>query len=571
MQPETNWPVGPPDGRNQLLRSNFYDADHAFQAMIRDRMGEHMEFLEPKLRSLGQTCADRLDAWAAVCDRETPRLVQYDHVGQRIDQLVFPAEYRLMEQVAYGDTALVWFKYNLSVRRKHAGFVHGIGFALGYVFAQADAGLFCPVCMTDGVARLLERYAAPEVRMRYLPRVTTRDATALWQGAMYLTEKQGGSDVGANVCRAVREESDDGEVWRLYGEKWFCSNLGGKAILALARPDGAPGGTRGLGLFFVPGDGEGIVLKRVKDKMGVRSMPTGEVDFDGALAYPVGEPSQGFKLMAEMLNLSRLYNSVASVALARRALAEARVWLENRKAFGQPLIELPLVRETLADLLSDHLAATYFTFETVAALDRLDSTPNDPEAFPLVRIRTPLTKRWTGKLAVSQCSEAIELIGGHGYINDFVTPRLLRDAQVLPIWEGTGNILALDCLRAIAKEDALKPFLRRIEGRLRNAPDGRLSAIADLAAGLVSSVPFGLERIQRFGPQRGQALAGRFADRLALLDALSLLVAGASQGSDKERCGAAAVRFWYNHLAPRDRTGLMDEPVRDDDLAALLA
>jgi len=575
MQPTVpvNWPVAPPDGRSQLLRENFFTADHAFEALLRDRLGEaHFEWLLPRLRSLGQACADRLDIWAAICDRQTPVLTQYDHLGQRVDRLDFPHEYHLMEQVAYGDAALVSMKYNGAVKQKHGDVIHTMGFALGYLFAQADAGLYCPVCMTDGVARLLEKHAAPDVRMRFLPKLTTRDVGALWQGAMYLTEKQGGSDVGANVCRAV----PDGEgTWRLFGEKWFCSNLGGRAILALARPDGAPAGTKGLGLFLVPqdldGKRNGIVMLRAKDKMGVRSMPTGEVVFDGARAWPVGDVAQGFKLMAEMLNLSRLYNAVASVGIARRALAEARVWLEGRQAFGRPLMQAPLVREQLADYLSDHLAALYFTFETVSTFDAWDARLGDPEPFRLVRIRTPLTKRWTGALSVGLCSAAIELIGGHGYINDFVTPRLLRDAQVLPLWEGAANILALDLLRAIAKENALEPFLVHLGARLAKAPAGRLSAIAAQAAALVKAIPEALGRIQQHGPLEGQALAGRFADRLTKLDALSLLLAAAATGSDKARTEAAAVRFWQNHLAAPDATGLPKEPVTEGDLQALLA
>ena len=575
MQPTvpTNWPTAPPDGRAQLVRENFYLADRAFQALLSDRLGERYEWLQPRLRSLGQTCTDRVAEWAELCDRQTPTLVQYDHLGQRIDRVDYPAEYHLMEQVAYGDAALVAMKYNGAIRQKHGAVIHTLGFALGYVFAQADSGLFCPVCMTDGVARLLEKHATPDVRMKFLPKLTTRDIGALWQGAMYLTEKQGGSDVGANVCRAV----PDGETWRLYGEKWFCSNLGGKAILALARPDGAPAGTKGLGLFFVPQDVDGkrngIEMLRVKDKMGVRSMPTGEVLFDGALAYPIGDLSKGFKIMAEMLNLSRLYNAIASIGIARRALAEARAWLEGRSAFGRPLLGAPLIREQLADLLSDHLAAVHFTFETVAAFDAWDARPNEPEPFQLVRIRTPLTKRWTGALAVAQCSAAIELVGGHGYINDFAMPRLLRDAQVLPLWEGTANILSLDLLRAIAKENALPPFLKHLTARLDKAAGGagRLGPIADQAKMLTNAVPEALGRIQQYGQLQGQAFAGRLADRLTKLDALSLLIAAAVDGSDAARSEAAAVRFWNNHLAAPDPTGVPKAPVSEDDLQALLA
>src|SRR5262249_10218728 len=162
-------------------------------------------------------------------------------------------------------------------------------------------------------------------------------------GAMFLTEKQGGSDVGATATRAVR--APDG-TWRLHGEKWFCSNADAEAILALARPEGAAAGTRGLGLFLVPGEQPGRKILRLKDKLGVRSMPTGEVELDGAIGYAVGELDQGFKQMAEMLNLSRLYNAQASISIMRRCFYEAAVWGRARSAFGKPLIEHALFRET---------------------------------------------------------------------------------------------------------------------------------------------------------------------------------------------------------------------------------
>lgn len=573
MQPEipTNWPQAPLDGRSQLMRSNFYEADSAFRAMLNDRLGEHMGWLEPRLHALGQLSAERVDEWATICDQQTPVLVQYDHLGQRIDRLDAPREYRLMEEVAYGDAALVAMKYDPKIRERRGDVIHTMGFALGYVFGQAETGLYCPVCMTDGVARLLERYGPDEVRERFLRRLVVRDAGALWQGTMYLTEKQGGSDVGANVCHA----EPIGDAWRLYGEKWFCSNVGGRAILALARPEGAPPGTKGLGLFFVPleveGRRNGIEILRVKDKMGVRSMPTGEIRFDGALAFAVGDLSAGFKQMAEMLNLSRLYNTVAAVAVSRRALAEARAWLTERKAFGQPLLDAPLLRENLAGLLSDHLAALYLSFETVGSLDRVDAAPDDAEAYALMRLRVPLAKRWTGSLAVAQCSAAMELVGGNGYINDFVMPRLLRDAQVLPIWEGTSNILALDMLRTMAKEKGHEPFLARIGDRLATAAGSRLELVADGTNALVRAMPDALERVEAMGPRDGQALAGHLADRLTALEALSLLVEAAANGSDGPRCEAAAVRFYQRHLAPRSLSGLPDAPVSGEDFEALLA
>ncbi|HZW52246.1 MAG TPA: acyl-CoA dehydrogenase family protein, partial [Rudaea sp.] len=287
------------------------------------------------------------------------------------------------------------------------------------------------------------------------------DLGELWQGAMFLTEKQGGSDVGANAVTATRH----GERWLLNGDKWFCSNVTADAILALARMPGNTPGTRGLGLFLVlrrkPAGNTGTIrIHRLKDKLGVRSMATGEVTFENTQAYLIAGENEGFKQMAEMLNLSRLYNAVASVAGMRRALLEALAYGAGRKAFGHALNELPLWRAAMADLVAEHLGIFTLVFETVRALDRADN--DDDAARRFVRLAIPMAKALSGKLAVFAVSEAMEAIGGNAYIEESILPRLLRDCQVLPIWEGTTHILTLDALRAIHKEGSHEALFSRI-------------------------------------------------------------------------------------------------------------
>src|SRR3954454_16269075 len=323
------------------------------------------------------------------------------------------------------------------------------GFALGYLFAMAEMGLYCPLCMTDGVAHVLTRHGKTEQIARVVPHLASSDRETLWTGGIFLTERACGSNVAANETIAR-----DG---RLTGQKWFCSNVDADAVLVTARPEGAAAGTRGLRTYLMmQRDNPGITIERLKDKLGVRSMPTGEVTLRDAPAEEVGS----FLAIADMMNMSRLYNAVASCAVIGRAIHEARWYIERRVAFGKPVIEHPLAEETLRDLEAEHLGALLMTFETVDALRRADA--GDDEAARLLRVLTPVVKAVTGKLAVPCVSEAMELVGGNGYIEEWPMARLLRDAQVLPIWEGTTNILVLDALRVTRKERGHELLLARI-------------------------------------------------------------------------------------------------------------
>jgi alkylation response protein AidB-like acyl-CoA dehydrogenase len=430
---------------------SYWDASPQFRALCRRKLSAAAyAWAEPRLAAMGEQAALEVAPRAAIADRCTPRLVTHDERGNRVSRVEYHPAYREMERIAYG-SGMIAMKYETHDHSASAPFV---GFALGYLFAMAEMGLYCPLCMTDGVARVLTRHGTHEQAMRVVPHLTATDRERLWTGGMFLTERAGGSDVGAN--ETVARKASDG-TWRLTGRKWFCSNVDAEAVLVTARPDGAPDGTRGLRTFLLlTRDNEGFVIDRLKDKLGVRSMPTGEVTLTDALAEEVG----GFAPMADMLNLSRLYNSVASVAVIGRAVHEARWYAERRHAFGRPIIEFPLALETLADLEAEHVAAMLLAFEAVDALRRADA--GDAEGAQLLRILTPIAKAVTGKLAVPCVSEAMEIMGGNGYIEDWPMPRLLRDAQVLPIWEGTTNILMLDALRVVNKDNSHDLLLARI-------------------------------------------------------------------------------------------------------------
>lgn len=409
----------------------------------------------PRLVEMGERAAFEVAPLAQIADRESPRLVTHDARGNRINRVDYHPSYREMERIAYG-SGMITVNY-VDPQPDSRTF----GFALGYLFAMAEMGLYCPLCMTDGVARVLTRHGTPEQIARVVPHLTSSDRGTLWTGGMFLTERAGGSDVGANETIAR-----DG---LLTGQKWFCSNVDADAVLVTARPDGAPAGTRGLRTYLLlQRDNPGVTIDRLKEKLGVRSMPTGEVTLRDAPAEEVG----GFNAIADMLNMSRLYNAVASVAVIGRAIHEARWYIERRQAFGRPVIEFPLALETMMDLEAEHAGAMLLTFETIDALQRGDDR--------LLRFLTPIAKAVTGKLAVPCVSEAMELIGGNGYIEESPLPRLLRDAQVLPIWEGTTNILVLDALRTANKEASHELLLERIRPHFPRQADEIASAYQSL-------------------------------------------------------------------------------------------
>jgi alkylation response protein AidB-like acyl-CoA dehydrogenase len=431
---------------------SYWDASPDFRALCKRKLApEAYAWAEPQLAAMGERAAKEVAPLAAIADRERPRLVTHDASGDRICRVEYHPAYREMERIAYG-SGMIAMKYETTHQTStHSQAAPFVGFALGYLFAMAEAGLYCPLCMTDGVARVLTRHGTPEQVTRVVPHLTSSDPATLWTGGMFLTERAGGSDVGANETVARK---DAGGTWRLTGHKWFCSNVDAQAVLVTARVNGE--GTKGLRTFLLETRGNrGFVIERLKEKLGVRSMATGEVTLTDAVAEEVG----GFAAMAEMLNLSRLYNAVASVGVIGRAVYEARHYIERRQAFGRPVIEWPLAQQTFFDLEAEQVAATLLTFETVDLFAR--SEAGDAEAGRLLRILTPIAKAVTGKLAVPCVSEAMELIGGNGYIEESPLPRLLRDAQVLPIWEGTTNILMLDALRVMNKEGSQELLLSR--------------------------------------------------------------------------------------------------------------
>lgn len=492
---------------------NFFAQDPVFQAVLgRLLKPETLAWLKPQASELGAAVPARVEPLTVVADLKTPQLRSFDRFGHRIDEVDYHPAFRELERIAYG-SGMVNVKYDPDLRTRFPGDLQVAGFALSYLYAQAETGVSCPVCMTDGVARVLELYGSEEQKAKYIPMLASTDVAVLQTGAMFLTEAQGGSDVGQNATRAVK--GDDG-VWRLYGKKWFCSNVDAGLKLVLARPDGATAGTRGLGLFLVrhrraDGSLNGIRIDRLKEKLGVRSMASGECVLDGCEAELVGELSNGFRQMAEMLNLSRLWNSVCSASVMRRVVYEATTYLRRRNTFGMAAIGHGLVRQMLADLNAEHVGATLLVFQLAQHLDRADAGGQNDAA--LVRILTPLTKYTTAKASVWAASEGIELLGGNGYIEESPMPRLLRDAQVLPVWEGTTNILILDTLRVVEKTGAHEALWAETLRRASQAP-AELAQEASAVKAAVARSREELAIIAQKGPDEAASLLRGFTDRM---------------------------------------------------------
>jgi alkylation response protein AidB-like acyl-CoA dehydrogenase len=408
--------------------------------------------------------------------------------GRRVDEIVFHPAYHAMERLAFSRFGLAALSHVPGVLGWPGAVPHVLKYALSYLFAQSEFGLLCPVNMTDSTARILARFGSPELRERYLPRLTTTRYEELWQGTQWMTEKTGGSDVGA-LTTVARRGAD--RTWRLWGDKWFCSNANAAMALALARPDGAPAGTRGLGMFLVPkhlpdGAKNAWTINRLKDKLGSRSMATGEVTFEGTVAYVVGDVAQGFAQMMEMVNASRLSNAMRAAAIMRRCLLESTVHARGRQAFGGALFDKPLLRQNLLEMLLDAEAALSVVLNAAVMFDAWDA--GSAEARRLLRLVTPLAKGWITARARSVASEAMNVRGGNGYVEEWVNARLLRDAYLGAIWEGSTNVIALDVQRAIVKDGCLAPFAGFVAARLENVHERAAKPAADLVRTALADV-----------------------------------------------------------------------------------
>ncbi|HEX5611441.1 MAG TPA: acyl-CoA dehydrogenase family protein [Burkholderiales bacterium] len=542
---------------------NLYQADPSFAALLalylEPKLHRH---LSPHLERMGALAGDELDSLAAAADRNAPVLHHRTRAGEEKQWIERHPAYRRLEQVAFGDYGLAAMSHRAGVLGWPEPLPPAAKYALSYVYVQAEFGLCCPLSMTDSLTRTLRKYGEPALVARYLPGLTAQDLDALVQGSMFMTEQAAGSDVGGVVTRAVK----DGDDWRLYGEKWFCSNADAGLAMVLARPDGAPSGTKGLALFLLPrtlpdGTANSYRIVRLKEKLGTRDMPSGEILLEGARAYLVGDAARGFLQMTDMINMSRLSNGMRAAGMMRRALTESLFLARRRVAFGKLLIELPLMRRQLLKIMLLAEAARSVMLYAAAELKRADA--GDESARRRIRILTPLLKFRACRDARRATGDAMEVRGGCGYIEEWSDARLVRDAHLGSIWEGTSNVVALDVMRAIRREEALGALQPALEAML---PDGRLGE--SLRAAVARAAAFAAETAgARDDVHARQAATGLYYATAAAVLAGEGARLAVSAGDARRRLLAALVL--EHRLQPRDP--LRPAPLEDRWAELLLA
>jgi acyl-CoA dehydrogenase len=528
-----------PEGVPESRGLNLFEADPSYAGLLKLHLEPKLfTHLLPHFKRLGAMAGAELDEWALAADKHPSVLL-----GQEVKK--DPA-YRKLEEVAFGQYGLAAMSHRGGVLGWDQPMPPAAKYALSYLYVQAEFGVCCPLSMTDALTRTIRKFADPALVARYLPGLTSQDMDALTQGAMFMTEQQAGSDVGLISTKAVKR----GDQWQLHGDKWFCSNADAGLALVLARPESAPKGTAGLSLFLLPrelpdGSPNRYRIVRLKDKLGTRAMPSGEIKLEGALAWLVGDPQQGFKQMADMINMSRLSNGMRAAGLMRRALTEALFVARNRKAFGNSLVELPLMRRQLLKLMLPAEAARSVLFFTSRELEKSDA--GDETARRRVRLLTPLIKFRACRDARKVTGDAMEVRGGVGYTEEWSDPRLVRDAHLGSIWEGTSNIVALDVLRAIGRENCLEALLPELKARIERAP--RM-----LASRLAESLDKAAEFARETASSKNDAHARQAATGLYYACAAALL---ADEGSRLGEQGDArrqllALLVYVHRLAPRD-------------------
>ena len=476
------WTVDP--GLRELLGLYLPEATFGHFAGHWDRMGE--------------LAGGRLDELAAIADKNTPVLHARDQFGRDEDWIDYHPAYREMEDIAFGQFAMHAMSHRPGVLGWPEPVPPLVKYAFTYLFVQAEFGLMCPISVSDTSAHVLKLHGDEDLKRRYLTPMLSDDPNVRLTGTQFMTERMAGSDVGA-LQTVAREE--DGE-WRLYGDKWFCSHADADVAMLLARPEGAPDGTKGLGLFLMPrrlpdGRRNAYRITRLKDKLGTRSMASGEILLEGALAYPVGQTDRGFRQMMDQVNLSRLSHGVRAAGMMRRCLNEAMLVARTRVAFRTPLIDKPLIRRQLMKILvPTEQALSMFAFSAHVMGRAQDG---DATADAALRLLTPLFKYRACRDNIPVATASMEMRGGNGYIAEWPNERFLREAQIGVLWEGTSNINALDAItRAVGKDGAHEPLRSMLGGLIADntvaLPDGvreRLEDTLDRACRLAASVAAG--------------------------------------------------------------------------------
>jgi alkylation response protein AidB-like acyl-CoA dehydrogenase len=412
---------------------------------------QHLDVLEAEQqwwKTEGVVISDAIDRAG------TPWVRMFDRTGKRVDEILYPREYQTILRKGYR-SGVIWRAF------EEKSLIPT--YLLIYTISFYDPGVCCPYTVSLGTAVPLAKYGSAELQARFLPQLLRKD-DSVWQGATWMTEITGGSDLGAGVNTVARPTGDG---WLLTGDKYFTSNANAELAVVAARPEGAAPGVRGLALFLVPRyrkDGRlNCFIRRLKDKIATRSVPTGEVELRDCEGYLLGSADAGIYLILEVLNLSRVANSVVSVALAQRAMADALAYAECRIAFGKRILDHPLLRHQFEARLKALRSAFALAWESVRLLnDMWMERPVYSERYHLFRLVAHLAKYWTAEFAVDTAKWAMEVHGGLGVLAEFGVERWLREAMILAIWEGTSHRQILDGLEVMKRKQAHKMLFEQL-------------------------------------------------------------------------------------------------------------
>ncbi|MDI9817996.1 MULTISPECIES: acyl-CoA dehydrogenase family protein [unclassified Legionella] len=505
----------------QQLKDNILLQDSCLMHTYRYYFSAEPDFLE-QLANFSQQVVNQLEPVVMEnnLDANLPKIDPYDAIGQRQDKVVHHPSYEVAGNIIYGSGLMrhlltpgqMGKTLSLFLLSSHAG----------------EAGHNCPIACSAGIIRVLSRYSPLEDTQYYLNKLTQPSFSDNFTGAQFLTEIQGGSDVGANASHAYQDEN---RQWRIVGEKWFCSNANADLILLTARYDQQVIGTKGLGLFLLSsqlpnGQRNHYQIRRLKQKIGTRSMATGEIDFAGALAYPVGKVTEGINLVMEnVLHLSRLFNAFSVLGMARRAYQIAYYYALNRQAFQHPVIDYPLVKETLAQIKAENIAMLASVFHMANNQDKWDAQlpeEQSKEQQLLLRTLANLNKYFTAKRSVENIHHCIDILAGNGTIESFSSlPRLLRDCIVCENWEGTHFTLWMQILRDIHKFNVDEIFLHYL-GQL-HAEIGDASQYKPLLKRSIGELAEKIKRMKKLTMDEQSLQIKEIVEQMATLNAALIL------------------------------------------------
>lgn len=513
---------------------------------------EMMAEIEGDLERLGDRAVGDIQEMGEDAERHEPELLGFNAWGDRVDEIVLARGWKDLKRVS-AEEGLVAIGYE----RKYGELSRLYQFAKLFLFTPSSAIYTCPLAMTDGAARLIEVYGDEELKKGPYQKLLSRNPDEFCTSGQWMTEKTGGSDVERTETLAKK----DGDNYRLYGDKWFTSAMPSDMTMTLARIVDDQGsfieGSRGLSLFFIEvfdqkGRLNGVQINRLKDKLGTRALPTAELTLTGAPAKLMGEVGRGVKNISTLFNITRIYNGCCAVSFLRRMVSIVRDYSYRREAFKKKLIHQPLHLETLARLEMECQAAFHLSFYTTGLLGKVECGKANSDEEKLLRILTPLSKLYTAKQSIAAVSEALECMGGAGYLEDTGIPKYLRDTQTLSIWEGTTNVLSLDVLRSIQKEETLAPYLRDVEERLKRISHVALQGAREKALEALHKVHKFLARAAREERDFMEMSARSFAYTLSRTGAAALMLEHATWALGEGDSRYAALARWWceTDLAP---------------------